>query len=149
MHKGSRIADADYFDDRLEDRDGGVLSSEGLNDYDSVKSKLTSAGYEVLRNCTHCGTKRKITIEFDELFKVGMNRQGRPVMLPADWEFSPNNGTAFVSLPCNSCGEHGLAVHVTPDEAKKVYTSAADSGLIKPREVQQHQQQMAAMRGGR
>jgi len=146
MHKGARVENGDYFDDRLTSKDGGILQSDGLTDYDGIDTKLTENGYEVTRNCSACGVKRKITLEFHEMFQVGSNRPGIPVLLPKDWEFSPNNGTAFVNLPCNHCGQKGLAVHVTPQEAQKVYTSAADSGLIPKAAIMQHQQQMLMMR---
>ena len=151
--KGKREPGAEYFDDVI-DRSGvggmgqaGVLGGIGLDDYDGVQEKVQQDGVEITINCRFCNSKRGIVLEWPELFQVGMNGPGFPPLLPQGWQFSQNNGTAVFIHRCPGCSQpQGLAVHMTPDEARRHIESAVAAGLVAPQQVAAWRQQIAQLR---
>ena len=153
MHKGKRIADAEYFDDIISTGgvggtgNAGILQSMGLDDYDSVREEVETEGLRVEINCRFCNSKRGIVLEWVELYQVGSNGPNLPLLVPQGWQFSINNGTAVFIHRCPSCGEgQGLAIHMTPDEARRHVEAAAQANLITPQVLQQWKAQVAAFR---
>jgi hypothetical protein len=153
MHNGKRIADAEYFDDVLESGgiggtgNAGILNSAGLDDYDSVKERTLPDGIEVSVNCRMCNSKRGIVLEWPELYQIGSNNPGLPPLIPPGWRFSPNNGSALFVTGCPVCGRNGLAIHITPDEARRKVESAVAAGLVAPQAIQQWRANVARIRG--
>lgn len=153
MHNGKRIQGSEYFDDILESGgiggtgNAGILNSAGLDDYDSIQEKVIPNGVEVSVNCRLCNSKRGIVMEWPELYQIGSNNPQMPPLIPPGWQFSPNNGSAVFVAACPACGQAGLAVHVTPDEARRKVESAVNAGLIPPQAVQQWRAQVARARG--
>ncbi len=153
MHNGKRIEGGEYFDDVLE-RGGvggmghaGILQSAGLDDYDNVAESIQQDGLAVKINCRRCGSSRGITLEWPELYQVGSNVPGTAPLLPKGWQFSRNNGTAVFMHPCPSCSNpNGLAIHLTPEEARRHVTSAVDAGLVSKPAVQAWGQAVARLR---
>lgn len=140
----------DYFEDILAE-DGGSLASQGLTDFDNVKQKVKADGLEVRVHCRFCGKPTDVTLEWDELAIIGMNGPGLSPILPnASYKFSPNNGSIYVQLPCPrpNCGQPGVAVHVTPDEADRHVKTAAQRGFVNPQRIAALAQQVRMQRGG-
>lgn len=154
MHKGKRVQGAEYFDDIVE-RGGvggvgnaGILQSAGLDDYDGVSEKVQPDGVAIEINCRFCNSKRGIVLEWPELYQVGSNVPGAPPLLPPGWRFSQNNGTAAFIHQCPACSQReGLAIHMTPEEARRHVTSAVEAGIISKPAVQAWGQQVARLRG--
>lgn len=135
-YKGKRIEEAEYFEDVLNGADHGILKGAGLADYDSIKETIEKEGVHVVLNCRLCNSKRGIILEWPELYWVGSNGPGMPLLLPQGWALSQNNGTAVLQAQCPRCGKPGLAVHVTPEEARRNIQSAVNSGLLEPRQLE-------------
>lgn len=143
MYKGKRIADAEYFDDVIT-RGGvggtgnaGVLSGMGLDDFDNIQESVQTDGVKVEMNCRFCNSKRGVVLEWPELYQVGSNGPNLPVLLPKGWQYSQNNGTTVFIHACPSCGKReGIAIHMTPDEARRHVQSGAEAGLIHPQQLQ-------------
>jgi hypothetical protein len=119
-------------EDKLEGG-GGILQSSGLREFDSVQEKVVADGLEVEMSCPHCGRKKQIVVEWPELIVLAQNASGLPPLLPEGWYFSPENGTAFTALKCNSCGkEKALVVHLTPEDAQVHVKTGMNTRLIPP-----------------
>jgi hypothetical protein len=125
----------------------GILNSAGLDDYDSVREKIQADGVEVSVNCRMCNSKRGIVLEWPELYQIGANNPALPPLIPPGWRFSQNNGSAVFITTCPACGKPGLAIHVTPDEARRKVESAVNAGLIPPHAIQQWRAHVARVRG--
>lgn len=153
MHKGKRIDGAEYFDDVLESGgvggrgNSGILDSAGLDDYDSVRERILPEGVEVSVNCRLCNSKRGVLFEWPELYQIGSNGPSQPPLIPPGWQFSRNNGTVVFVAGCPACGQPGVALHVTPDEARRKVESAMNAGLLTPAVVQRWREAVARMRG--
>jgi hypothetical protein len=132
MWRGPREQGIDYFDDILSGSEGGIHGGAGLSDFDALREKYTADGLAVTLNCKFCGKAHQITLEWPELYIIGLNRAGRPVALPPKWAYSNNNQSAFVELKCSRCHHAGLAVHVTPDEARRHIQTGMDAGHLSP-----------------
>jgi hypothetical protein len=130
--RGQREQGIDYFDDILGSAEAGIHSGAGLADFDAVREKYSSEGLAVTVNCRFCNKGHQITMEWPELYIVGLNRPGRPVALPAKWKYSNNNRSAYLELDCTRCHNPGLALHVTPDEARRHVQTGLDSGNLAP-----------------
>jgi len=145
MYKGSREQGVDYFDDVLGNNDeAGILKGQGLADFDSVKEQITPEGVAVSQlSCHSCGTKKNITISWEELFYVSQNRPGGPLMLPEGWSRSERNMSCYIQMKCPKCGEAGFAVHYTPDEARNRLRQASDAGFIDQAMVTEWAQKIA------
>ena len=153
---GVRFEGADHFDDLLEAEEavgnGGILESQGLRDYDNIKTSVKREGGVVRMNCRHCNKPREVTMEWTELMQVAGNQQNARPFLPQGWQFSENNGTAYVALQCPNCGNpEGFAVHTTPEEAHKLVQQGINAGFVNPSQAQQIAQQVQAVqaRGAR
>jgi hypothetical protein len=151
-YKGKRIGDAEYFDDILSSGgvgglgNAGILGGMGLDDYDSVRERVEAEGLFVQLNCRFCNRERAITVEWPELYQIGSNAPGLPVLMPQGWRFSPNNGTAFLAHGCPACGQPGLTLHMTPDEARRHVENAVQATLIPPQAIASWRQHIAALR---
>lgn len=153
MHKGKRIQGAEYFEDVIDSGgvgglgNAGILQGMGLDDYDSIREKVQADGLNVEINCRFCNGKRGIVLEWPELYQIGSNAPGAPVLVPRGWQFSPNNGTALFLHRCPACSQQqGLTIHITPDEARRHVSSAVAAGLIPPSQLNQWKAQVAQLR---
>jgi hypothetical protein len=152
MYKGKRIGDAEYFDDILNNGgvgglgNAGILGGMGLDDYDSVREKIEVDGLLVQINCRFCNRERAITVEWPEMYQIGSNAPGLPVLMPRGWQFSPNNGTAFLAQRCPACGQPGLTLHMTPDEARRHVEHAVHATIIPPQAIASWRQHIEALR---
>jgi hypothetical protein len=143
MWKGAREQGVDYFDDILENNDkAGILEGGGLDDHDRVREKFTEEGVAVQMNCRMCGQGAVVTLEWMELFIVGTNGAGAPLLLPKGWQYSANNATCYCQIRCRGrCGGQGyVAPHVTPDEARRHVNAAVNRGMIPPQAIAQWKQ---------
>ncbi len=134
-----KIEGAEYFDDIIGeggvDGKAGVLDSHGLRDYDSERQNLKKEGLCVELNCRFCNRRRQIVVEWPELFIIGANQPNLPPIAPRDWAYSQNNGSIYFQTPCPSCGNAGLSLHITPDEARKSLNTGLQSGLISQQDL--------------
>jgi hypothetical protein len=146
VYKGKRLEDGEYFDDVVDHGSAGILAGAGLADYDSLKESMEQDGLKVELNCRLCNAKRGIILEWPELYWIASNAPGLPVLLPRGWALSPNNGTMFLQAQCSKCGQPGLAVHVTPEEARRNVKNAVDSGLVSPAIIEQLKRAVLAAR---
>ncbi len=153
MHNGKKIPGAEYFDDVIDsggiggNGNAGILNSAGLDDYDAVRETVQEDGVEVSINCRLCNSKRGVVLEWAELYQIGSNTPQLPPLIPPGWHFSQNNGTAAFVHPCPACGQKGLTIHVTPDEARNKIQAAVNANLITPQTVQQWRQSVHRIRG--
>jgi phage FluMu protein Com len=136
-YRGRRENGVDYFDDILGQDDAGALEGLGRADFDRLREKYDQTGLQVNVNCRFCNKGHLLTVEWPELYVIGLNRPGRPPALPQNWQYSQNNGSAFLQLRCSRCHNPGIAVHVTPDEARRHIKKAVDSGLVSQGLLQQ------------
>lgn len=127
--------------------EGGILDSAGLRDYDDVQTAVVKGGVKATLNCRFCNRKRGIELEWPELIWLGENQPGQMPILPQHWQYSPQNATAYVTLPCPSCGRPGFSVHMTPDEARTHVSAGLKSGLVPPQMVNAIQSQFRMQRG--
>lgn len=151
MHAGARIDGGDYFDDLFESGGGesqSVLSGMGLADFDNVREKVTAEGLQAQTNCRNCGRGAVVTIGWDELFYIGSNGPGLRPILPSGWGKSQANGTCYCQLRCGGCGEPGIALHLTPDEAQKRFGQGMQSGFVSPDQARIWQGAVKSHRGG-
>lgn len=149
-HKGSRIDGSEYFDDVLENGgtngQAGILDGHGIGDYDNVRQKLDKEGLNVSVNCRFCNRRRGIVVEWPEIAIISANRPNLPPIAPKGWMYSPNNGTIYLQAKCPSCSNTGLAVHITPDEARKHMKTGQETGVIAQHEIQRWGADIAQMR---
>jgi len=132
-----------YDDDELEALgQTGILGGNALQQYEGLRETMEADGVKVGISCRWCGKPSVITLEWPELFVVGANGPNRQVIAPPGWQFSPNNLTMYVALACQQCNNNGnpketpgLAVHVTPDEARKYFTTATTRGFVTPQQA--------------
>jgi hypothetical protein len=137
----------DLFEDILA-QDGGSLTSAGLTDYDSVKSKATSEGLQVRVNCRLCGKPTDVIIEWDELVIISLNGPQIAPVLPAGYKVSDNNKSIYFEGTCTRCNNPSIAVHVTPDEAQRRVTDGLKQGFANLNRVNQLAGEVKRKRGG-
>jgi len=155
QHRGSRIAGGEYFDDVISNTgiggvgsDAGILQSKGLDDYDGVTEHVQPDGVVVEMNCRRCNRKQGLVLEWPEIFVVGSNTPQLPPLAPRGWVYSQNNGAIALIHRCPGCGSpEGLAIHVTPGEARGYLKSAVESGIVSQDQIQLWGQGVARMRG--
>lgn len=148
--RGAREQNVDYFDDILGDhKNAGVFDGMGIDDYDRVQQSIGPEGVKVRMNCRSCNNTMNVLLTWEELYYVGSNGGGKPLVLPAGWFKSEENMDCYVRLPCGKCGKDhgGFAPHFTPDEARGLIQQAANSGFITPQQVAQWKQKIAMYRG--
>jgi len=146
--RGAREQNVDYFDDILGDnKNTGVFDGMGIDDYDRVKQEIAPDGVHVGLNCRVCNKRSRVTVSWEELFYVGSNGGGQPLVLPAGWFKSDENMDCYVQLQCGRCHNMGFAPHFTPDEARGLIKQAANSGFVTPQQVAQWKQKIAMYRG--
>lgn len=131
----------------------GILGGKALEQYESVRENITANGVEVGISCRWCGKPSIITLEWPELFFVGANGPQRRLIAPPNWHYSEYNQSLYVAIACPSCNNNsgqaaGLAVHVTPDEARKYFTTALTRGFVSPQQAAHLKEQVAAILGG-
>lgn len=140
-------------------QDQGILGGNALDQYEGLKESLAPDGVNVLLSCRWCGKPSKVTLEWPELFIVGANAPGRALLVPPQWIFSQSNQTLYVAMNCSKCNNGagsqepgpGLAVHVTPDEARKYFHTALQRGFVNAQEAaqyKQHVERAIAQQGG-
>lgn len=150
VFRGKRVQGGDYFDDIQGDYgDHGVFNGMGIADYDSVREKVTDEGLKVLLNCRSCNKRAEMTIGWEEMYVISQNRPGQRLVLPADWQYSQNNGTCFTQQRCSKCGEPGFAVHVTPQEATQRIQQGVQAGFVTKQDANEWARKVAAYRGAR
>lgn len=146
MHKGSRIENADYFDDILGDNNPnavGVFQGMGMTDFENIKQKIGPEGVILNMNCRHCNWPTVVTVEWEELYYIGLNGPGKPLVLPRGWVRSDQNMDCYVQLQCGRCHNAGLNPHFSPDEARQLVNQAVQSGFITKQTAQAWQQKAA------
>lgn len=149
-YRGAREAGVDYFDDVLGDnKTAGVFQGMGINDYDRMDQSINPDGVTVRMNCRACNKRGDVTVSWEELYYVGSNGGGQPLVLPQGWSKSDENLDCYVRLPCGRCREAhgGFAPHFTPDEAKSLIQQAANSGFINQQQVGTWQRKIQMYRG--
>jgi hypothetical protein len=146
--RGAREQSVDYFDDILgNNRDAGVFQGLGIDDYDRVQQQIAAEGVTVGMNCRSCNKRSTVTVTWEELYYVGANGGGQPLVLPAGWSKSDENLDCYVQLQCGRCHNMGFAPHFTPDEARALIQQAANSGFVNPQQVAAWKQKIAMYRG--
>lgn len=138
----------DMFEDIMNADDAGSLEGLGRKDYDSIRESGPSKdGIQLVLNCRRCNKRHGVLIEWKELFWVGSNGAGQPLLLPPGWMYSPRNGSAFPNLTCSKCGNEGIAPHYTPQRAAALIKQA-DTNIIPRKVLQGWAQEVARARGG-
>ena len=137
--RGARQEGVDYGDDIMSDNSGGIFEdSDGLVDYDSVKSRKTREGIEVEAHCRFCNKGCQLTIEWPELFVVA--QVPATDLLPRNWTKGEENPAPYPDAHC-SCGNgpnNGLLpIFIAPDWAEKELASAIRSNLVTPEQMMQ------------
>jgi len=145
MFKGSRVEEADYFDDVLTKDAGGVFEGLGIDDYESVRESVSADGLKISMNCRKCNKPRDVTLDWQELFLVGSNGPGLTLLKPNGWEYSQNNGKLYPATVQCSCGGP-LCPQITPDEARERVNQAVQQGLVSRQSLQQWGNQVALYR---
>lgn len=148
MYRGKRIDGADYFDDAIEETEGGILEGHGRNDFEGIREKVHADGVQVDLACRLCGKRHAVTLEWEELYVVGSNGPNVPPVFPPGWAYSPNNQDAFIEIRCSKCGNNGIAPHVRPEEARGYINTAVQNGRITPNQIGAWKQGVLQARGG-
>src|SRR5260221_2529840 len=148
MDKGPRVAGSDYFADVMKRQDG-IFAGLGQDQYEGIRDEMAADGVNVTMSCRKCGKPRIVTLEWKELVIASMNGPNVPLLLPAGWHYSKENGALYPALQC--CSERGdthgmLCPMVTPDEARKYVNDAVTAGLLPAGAVQQWAQQISLHR---
>jgi hypothetical protein len=154
MHKGPRVAGGEYFDDVVLNTgigglgsDAGILHGRGLDDYDGLTEQVLPEGVQVEMNCRRCNRKQGIVLEWPEIFIVASNTPQLPPIAPRGWMYSPNNGTVALIQRCPGCGaQEGLALHVSPQEARTYLKSASEAGIVTKEQLHVWGQGVAGLR---
>lgn len=154
MYRGPRDPRADYFDDYLTPRnDGGVLGGLGLADFDRVSQQVVPEGAQLTQlSCNQCGKKTNMLLDWHELFIVGCNGPGRPLLLPEGWGRSEANADCYCQVKCSNCPQGVYAPHFTPEEARNLVHEGLRNGHIQKPQLQQWENEArmyaARMSGG-
>lgn len=138
----------DDFQDVFSDETGGSLESPGLKDYDNVRQSVETNGLGVQIACRYCGRGHKITLEWHELYVIGSNQPNVAPIVPPGYKRS-NQGTVYIEFNCARCGNPGVAVHITPDEAVRHVNTAVQTGLVTQEQAAAWGQQVRQARGFR
>ena len=78
---------------------------------------------------------------------VAANAPGAVPVMPPGWNYSANNGSAYIAMRCPNChGEGSVAVHMTPDEARKHVQTGINAGFVNTAFVQSVAAQVAQAR---
>jgi len=142
------VNDFDDFQDIFSDDTGGTLESPGLRDYDNVRQEVVPEGLTVQVPCRYCGKGHKVTMEWHELYVVGSNQPNVTPIMPPGYRRS-NQGTVYLEMGCAKCGNPGVAIHITPDEAARHVTTAVKTGFVSKDQAAAWGQQVMQARGFR
>jgi hypothetical protein len=152
LHKGSREATGEYFDD-FDDlgskEKGGVFGGLGRDYYEGVHEELVPEGLRVRMQCRLCGVERNIVLDWEELYIAGSNGPGMTPLLPRGWSLSAANGAMHPNILCNGrCGDpRGVfAPMITPDEAAEHVRQGVLQGFIPQQHMQQWEHRVQAFR---
>jgi hypothetical protein len=129
----------------------GILGGKALDQYEQVREKMEADGVKVTMSCRWCGKPSQVTLEWPELFFVGANGANQPLLVPPGWAFSSYNQSLYVALRCSQCtngagsqdAQPGLSVHMTPDEARRNFTTALQRGFVSKDQANQLKLQVA------
>lgn len=129
---------ADPFADIMETEDhgglgGGILNSQGLEDYTKVRKSVEPDGVAFHLKCLSCNAPRKATAEWGEVVLIGTNGQNLAPVLPPKWGIS-EEGKAATQIRC-SCGRDGIYIEFTPDEARGYVKNGIDAGFINQQQI--------------
>lgn len=137
----------DDFGDILGDNDdGGVFAGSGHKTYENVKQTTQADGVRVEMQCRSCGKPGALLMDWNEMFIIGTNGPNTPILLPPQWQLSPNNKSVCFIQGC-TCGKPGFAIHITPDEAARHVQTAIKSGVMHPSQVEQMKAFVRQQRG--
>lgn len=149
--RGARERGVDYFDDIMgENVDHGMFTGMGSADHDRVQQKISKGGVSILMNCRFCGKRAEVEIPWEELFYVGANGPGKPLVTPEGWFKSDTNLDLYTLMRCEygKCGgERGYAPHFTPDEARSLVGQAVASGFISQQQLAQWNHKLRMYQG--
>jgi hypothetical protein len=135
LHNGRREPNVDYFDDMEGKLEGGILGGLGDADFQNVKQYISPQGLVLEIPCQMCGRRHACTLEWHELFTVGLNGPKQPLRMPPGWDYSPEDGGLFAKIPCQKC-QHPMCPLVTPDDARKHVNQAVQRGFLAPQQVE-------------
>lgn len=133
MYKGARHENGDYFDDVMQ-RQEGIHAGMGMDDYEGIKEQIGKDGLAIKMSCRVCNREHSVTLEWPELFIVGLNGSDQPLRLPNGWAYSSANAACYPNLPCAKCGSP-LCPMVTPDEARRHMNTAVSRGFVSQQQV--------------
>lgn len=147
-HRGSRIDQADYFDDVLSGSVGGIYEGGGLGAYEGIQEQVAKNGIDIKMSCRACNKEHVVTVEWHELHAIGSNGPGVAPLIPAGWQYSQNTGAVYpANIGCSGC-RAPLCPQLTPDEARIRVNDAASRGLIGPQQLAAWDQMVRQHRGG-
>lgn len=125
---------------------GGSIGGQGMQALNQSPVQLTAEGLDVHMTCADCGTPRRYTAEWPELWVIAANLAPDTLPLaPKGYRVDLERGAIVPNIICPHCREKdSLDCPFTPDEAMKYVNQGRASRFISPQQEQLWAQNFAA-----